>query len=349
MFFSSSKCPLPALVDVVPGAAPQPRRPGSTRCGSSSSRRSPARGRCATWPPTWPASSGPGESLEDAFAQHQNRFPPLFLELVAVGEQTGRLEDTFQNSRTYYESTPEHAAELPLADDVSRDPVRRSPCSSSRGLIWILGMLGGSGKAITTDPTGLGFTGTAGAITFMAIALRVRGGDALVLKVSANNVKCRARMEGMLMSVPGWGPALLAFALQRFAVALRMCVEAGLSGREDAPLLLPRDEQLRVHRRARRGRSTSSSRAREFTEALLASGARSRTSSARSVLMGEETGNMSEVMERLAERYARGGRAAAQERRPDDELLIYGLVAVIILAIFRIASLYLGMLGNAGG
>ena len=30
------------------------------------------------------------------------------------------------------------------------------------------------------------------------------------------------------MIVPGWGPALLALALQRFCVALRMCVEAGL-------------------------------------------------------------------------------------------------------------------------
>ena len=45
-----------------------------------------------------------GESLEDAFEPHRDRFPPLFLELVAVGEQTGRLEDTFRELDEYYSS-----------------------------------------------------------------------------------------------------------------------------------------------------------------------------------------------------------------------------------------------------
>src|SRR4029078_11077968 len=93
----------------------------------------------------------------------------------------------------------------------------------------------GSGKAITTDPTGLGFTGTAGALTFMFIAFGTVGAVLLFIKSCASNVKWRAKMEGMLMAMPGWGQALLALALQRFCVALRMCVEAGLRAEKTIP------------------------------------------------------------------------------------------------------------------
>ena len=75
------------------------------------------------------------------------------------------------------------------------------------GLIWVLGILAGSGKAITTDPTGLGLTGTAGALTFMFTAFGIVGGILFALKLTANNVKWRARMEGILMALPGWGGA----------------------------------------------------------------------------------------------------------------------------------------------
>src|SRR5581483_631895 len=75
---------------------------------------------------------------------------------------------------------------------------------------------------------GLGLTGTTGAITFMAVSFGLVGGVLFAMKVGANNVKWRERMEGMLLIVPGWGPAMLVFALQRFCVALRMCMEAGL-------------------------------------------------------------------------------------------------------------------------
>ena len=127
------------------------------------------------------AKLGAGESLEDAFAEHRNRFPPLFLELVAVGEQTGRLEDTFRELEQYYESTltMQRNFRSQMAYPAIQFVLAVLIIS---GLIWILGMLAASGKAITTDPTGLGFTGTAGAITFMAIAFGFVGGDAVRLE-----------------------------------------------------------------------------------------------------------------------------------------------------------------------
>src|SRR5262245_12183120 len=103
MLFSSSKCPLPALVawcrtlhhslsaglDVV-------------KIFKSQAKSGPRALRDVAADVA--GKLGKGKSLEDAFEAHRGRFPPLFLELVAVGEQTGRLEDTFRELEAYYES-----------------------------------------------------------------------------------------------------------------------------------------------------------------------------------------------------------------------------------------------------
>ncbi len=346
MLFSSSKCPLPALVawcrtlhhSLGAGLSP-------VRIFKQQARSGPRALRAVAADVAEKLSGG--ESLEDAFEPHRNRFPPLFLELVAVGEQTGRLEDTFRELEQYYESNlsvqRNFRAQMmyPAIQFVAAILI-------IAGLIWILGMLGESGKAITTDPTGLGFTGATGAILFMVVAFGSVGAILFAAKVAANNVKRRAKMEGMLLWVPAWGPAMLSFALQRFAVALRMCAEAGLSA----------DRTLRYCFRAtcnsafmsRESRAVAVvKRGREIGEALDASGAPFPDEFREMIHMGEETGNMSEVMERLAVQYREEAERRLKSAAQLTSWCVYGLVALmIIIAIFKIAGLYLGALGAAG-
>ena len=95
MLFSSSKCPLPALVawcralrySLSAGLDPVKVFKQQAKSGPRPLRA--LAGELA-------GKLAAGESLEDALEPHRNKFPPLFVELVAVGEQTGRLEDTFQ-------------------------------------------------------------------------------------------------------------------------------------------------------------------------------------------------------------------------------------------------------------
>jgi type IV pilus assembly protein PilC len=347
MLFSSSKCPLPALVmwcrtlhhSLAAGLDPVRVFKQQAKSGPRALRD--VAGDVA-------AKLGAGESLEDAFAEHENRFPPLFLELIGVGEQTGRLEDTFRELELYYEQTL--TIQRNFRSQMAYPAIQFVlAVLILSGLIWILGMLAGSGKAITTDPTGLGFTGTAGAITFMAIAFGIVGGILFALKLTANNVKWRAKMEGMLMGVPGWGPALLALALQRFSVALRMCVEAALSSEKTIHYCFRATSNSRFSSREDKALAVAKQR-RTLTEALEESGAPFPDEFRESVMVGEETGNLSEVMERLSERYAEEAQRRLKTAAQMTSYAIYGLVALmIILAIFRIASLYLGMLGSAGG
>ena len=280
-----------------------------------------------------------GDSLEDALEPHRNKFPPLFLELVAVGEQTGRLEDTFQELEEYY------SAMLSVQRNFRAQMMYPAiqfvaAVFIISGLIFVLGMLGSK-----MDPTGFGLTGTVGALTFLGCAGALVFAVLLAYKLSADNVRLRARMEGALLWLPGWGPALLTFALLRFAVALRMCMEAGLRA----------ETTMHYSFRATANSAFQSGEARavavakrggELYEAMKASGAPFPADFGETVLVGEETGNMSEVMERVANNLREEGERRLKIAAQFTSYAIYGLVALLIIFfIFRIASVYLAALG----
>jgi type IV pilus assembly protein PilC len=342
MLFSSSKCPLPALVawcrslrySLSAGLDPVKIFRQQAKSGPSAMRGLAA---------DLAAKLAEGESLEDALEPHRNKFPPLFLELVAVGEQTGRLEDTFEQLEEYYSTL------LTLQRNFRSQmvyPVLQffAAIFIIAALIFILGMLGSK-----FDPVGIGLTGTAGALTFLGLAFAFVAVIVIVMKVAAESISFRSKMEGALLWVPGWGPAFLAFAVMRFAVALRMCAEAGLRMektmhycfRATANTAFMAGEARAVEVVKRGG---------DLNEAIKASGAPFPTEFRETLLVGEETGNMSEVMERLAARLQEDAERKLKLAAQFTSYAIYGLVALmIIFFIFRIAGSYIGMINQAAG
>ena len=331
MLLSNSKCPLPALVTWCRAlryslsAGLDPVRIFKQQAKSGPRKLRPLAEELAQ-------KLAAGDSLEDALEPHRNRFPPLFLELVAVGEQTGRLEDTFRELEQYYQTllSMQRNFRSQMMYPVIQFFAAIFIISS---LIWVLGLLGSK-----MDPTGLGLTGTAGALTFLGLAAGFVGAIVVVLKLAADSVQFRAKMEGMLLWVPGWGPAFLAFAVMRFAVALRMCAEAGLQAeltlhycfRATANAAFQVGEERAVQVVKRGG---------ELHEALQASGAPFPPEFRESLLMGEETGNTSEVMERLAVRLREEAERKLKLAAQFTGYAIYGAVAImIIFFIFRIAT-----------
>lgn len=347
MLFSSSKCPMPALVawcralhhSLGAGLSP-------VRIFKQQAKSGPRALRAVAADLAEKLEAG--ESLEDSLEPHRNRFPPLFLELVAIGEQTGRLEDSFAELTEYYEATlsVQRNFRAQMMYPAVQFVIAVLVISA---LIYILGILGESGKAVTTDPTGLGLTGASGAVMFLVVAFGFVGAILLVMKTAANNVKFRARMEGMLLVLPAWGPAMLSFALWRFAVALRMCVEAGLRAEKtihycftatcNSAFIRGTDRAIEVVKRGR-----------ELADAIEASGAPFPDEFREMIVMGEETGNMPEVMERLAVRYREEAERRLRTAAQMTSYCVYGLVAImIIIAIFKVASIYIGALGAAAG
>lgn len=287
-----------------------------------------------------------GDSLEDALEPYRNRFPPLFLELVAVGEQTGRLEDTFAELGEYFES----------ALTVQRNFRSRMAypfiqyCAAVfiiAATTWVLGFLAESGRAVTTDPIGTGLTGTTGAVLTLVIGYGLLGGVIGLVALAKNNVAWRAKLEGALLIVPAWGPAMRAFAVQRFAVALRMCSEAGLRAEKTMRYCF-RATCNSAFMRGEPWAVAVVKKGNEIGEALLASGAPFPEEFHDMIAMGEETGNMSEVMERMTVRYREEAERKLKAAAEYTGYAIYGAVALgIIFAIFKIAAIYLGTLDAA--
>ena len=331
MIFSSSKCPLPALVAWCRvlkhslGAGLDPIK--IFRQQAKSGPRA-LRGMAQEIAD----KLGKGESLEDALEPHRNRFPLLFVELVAVGETSGRLEDTFSELADYYETTLK----------VQRDFRSQMALPAMQfvmavliisGLIFILDMLGSK-----MDPTGLGITGVWGALLFMIVPFGIVGGILLMFKLSADSVQLRAKMEGAMLWLPAWGPALLNFALHRFCIALRMTTEAAMRGekvmhysfRATANNAFMRGEDRAVEVAKKGG---------EVHEALEASGAPFPEEFRHMVVVAEESGEMSEVMERLAKNYHEEGSRRLKTAAQYTGWALYGLVAIIIIFfIFSIAT-----------
>ena len=271
-----------------------------------------------------------GSSLEDAFEPYRDQFPPLFVELVAVGETSGRLEETFDELCQYYEVT----------DRVRRDFRSQMIYPTIQfvaailiiaALIFVLGLLGSK-----MDPLGLGLTGTGGALTFLVVAFGTVGGLVLAVRAVLNSLKWKSRLEGMMLIVPAWGGALKCFAIHRFLIALRMTHEAGLRAekalhygfRATANSVFMNGEDRAVAVVKKGG---------AIYDALEASGAPFPDEVRDSILGAEEAGMMTEVCERLAENYREDGSRKLKEAAQCTSWGLYALGAMfIIIAIFTI-------------
>jgi type II secretory pathway component PulF len=281
-----------------------------------------------------------GDSLEDALEPHRDRFPPLFVELVAIGEQSGQLEDTFRELEQYYETTlrVQRNFRSQMAYPAIQFVLAVLVISA---FIWIMGMINGGGL--------FGLSGGPGAVTFLVIAFGTVGGLLYLFKLTADNSRWRAWFEGMAQAVPGWGPAFWNFALHRFCVALRMTHEAGLkpekalhySFRATANVAFQRREEPAVAVVKRGG---------EVHEAMLASGAPFPGELVDAILVAETSGQITEVCERLANNYREEGERKLKLAAQITGYAVYAMVAVfIIVAIFSIGSGYVGMINKAVG
>ena len=330
MLFSSSKCPLPALVAWCRvfkhslGAGLDPIKVFRQQAKSGPRALRGLANDIAD-------KLSKGDSLEDALEPHRNCFPPLFVELVAVGEQSGRLEDTFSELAEYYETSLR--VQRDFRSQMMYPTIQYLAAVFVISLlIFIMGMLS------SKDAVGLGLTGTTGALTFLLIGLGLFVAVLLFFKLSANSVQWRARMEGILLYVPAWGPALLNFALHRFCIALRMTTEAAMR----AEKVLHYSFRATTNSAFLRGEDRAIAAAKkgsEIHEALAASGAPFPEEFRSMVVVAEESGEMSELMEKLANNYREEGARRLKEAAQYTGWAVYGMVALMmIFFIYSIAN-----------
>lgn len=168
-----------------------------------------------------------GKSLTDAARADRPKFPTLFLELVAVGEETGRLTETFEALEDHFETTVK-SRKLFYAAIVWPSFMYVAAVFVIAFMVLILGLLAPAGGQ-AFDPLGLGLVGVPGALVWLAAAGTVTAGVVIGFLFVRGNDSVRAKVESGGLGVPGLAGCFRAFALNRFSTALHMTGEAGLS------------------------------------------------------------------------------------------------------------------------
>jgi len=284
-----------------------------------------------------------GDSLEDALKPEAHRFPILFVEMVAVGEHAGRLPDVFAELEDYFET------------------VRRTRKDFGRMLAWPLLQYVGAVLVITImllvlgmfgsplDPLGLGLTGTRGALTFLAVMTTFSAGVVGAVMAVAGNRDLRAKAEGFALTLPGVGGCFRAFAVNRFALAYYMTIEAGLRADRCLKLSLRATANQAFVREAEPA-AKAARRGEEVTSILGGYGRRLFPADFINALqVGEETGRLAEVMRKQADYYRD---EAKRQMRLLSNIVAGGvylcigiLLVVMIFKIFMTA--YIGPMNDA--
>jgi type IV pilus assembly protein PilC len=251
------------------------------------------------------------------------------------------LPETFENLEHYFETVLESrraflkAMTWPAFMAVSAVTVVAL-------LILIMGILPGG-----FDPIGLG-TGPGSAAAFViivAMAASVVGFLGLKLR---EDESARAALEGAVLPIPGLGDCVRAFALQRFSLAMEMATEAGMRVDRAVGLAFRAAANQAYGKHAdRAGKQIRSGRT--VTEVLSGVGPPLFPRDYLDVVrIGEETGQLAEVMKTLSHQYRDEAARKLKTLTMIAGGVVYAGVALLVIAvIFRIALAIGGIYAEA--
>lgn len=280
-----------------------------------------------------------GRSLETALERERAGFPPLFLALAKVGEQTGNLPEIFGALETHYRARQKLRRQM-LSQCLLPALQLVAAIFIIAGLIFVLGLIAeqnpGPGPRLI-DPLRIGLTGTSGAILFLGLAFGILSGLAVFLLLAGRFLPRQATVMAVLLKAPIVGPCLYDLALARFCLALRLTLEAALPVGEALGLSLQASGNAAFAVRASRVQERV--RTGDDLVQVLGHCGLFGTEFLSVVAVAEESGRLPEVMRQQGEHYEK---EVAYSLSLLLRLAGFGIWAatatLIILAIFLIAK-----------
>jgi type IV pilus assembly protein PilC len=286
-----------------------------------------------------------GNSLHDALQPEADAFGPMFLALVDVGEQTGMLPEVFAELERYF------SRQLKLRRQLVAQitwPVLQFILAIAvlTGLIYIMGLLAdrqGPG-AKPLDPLGLGLAGPSGAAIFLGVVVGTLVGGAGLFYLLRRSLQQRAATDAFLLEVPALGPCLRSLALARFCLALRLTTETAMPIAQAVALSL-RATGNEAFRHKQKVVLEGIEAGDELTTTLTRTGLFP-LELQHMLTVAEESGELSEVLRHQANHYHDESSRRLTALMATLGYGVWIFVGVmIIIAIFRIYSWYLGLLG----
>jgi type IV pilus assembly protein PilC len=168
-----------------------------------------------------------GASLEEALKHQEGLFPPLFLAMTTVAEQSGNLPEVLGELEGYYQLQQRLRRQFLTGCIKPAVQYILAVCIIAC-LIWLLGLIADNRGGRPVDPLGVGLVGMNGALIFLFVAAGVPAALGSLYAWARDSGKQRVDVHRFLLGVPALGPCLLALALTRFCLALRLTTEAGM-------------------------------------------------------------------------------------------------------------------------
>jgi len=269
-----------------------------------------------------------GRSLADALAEHQTFFPRVFLELVRVGEETGKLPEVLKGLAEHYES--QVSLRRSFITVISWPVFQLCVSIGIIGvLILVMDYLPKMEGGKPFDILGWGLFGTRGLVIYLMWVATLAFGLYLCIEAMRKGLAWTRPMQGLLMKLPGLGKALDTLALARMAQAMHLTMDTGMSVMRALPLSLRATERLRYTEHSdellRQIKAGS-----EIHEALAAT-RKFPPEFLDTIEVGEQSGRLPESMEILARQYHERAQLAFQVLGRLAGFGVWAAIATIII------------------
>jgi type II secretory pathway component PulF len=285
-----------------------------------------------------------GGTVAEGMQAANGYFPPLLIQMVAVGEQTGKLDEVLHRLADHYE----HLASMrrTFLIGIAWPMFELTFAVLLIGLvIFIMGIIGTVTGGPAPDILGWGLVGTRGAIIWFVFCGLVGGGIALAAHAIAHGW-LGPQPVLVAMRIPVLGKCLESLALSRLTWSLALALDSGMDARRAVTLAI-RSAQNPYYESSL-PRVTAGIRAnRQFHESF-ADGGVFPTDFLQQVEVAEMAGATTEALLRLAKEYEDRARTAMRILTGIATAAVMLLVfAVIIFAIFSFARFYLNTIYDA--
>jgi type IV pilus assembly protein PilC len=286
-----------------------------------------------------------GRSVTDGLEQTGDYFPPLFREMVHVGEQTGKLAEVFRQLAEHYD----HQLSLrrTFLASITWPMFQLAAAVGVIGLlIWVLGILppGADGKPI--DILGFGLVGTTGLAIYLLNVAALALGIYLLVTALRRGVAWTRPIQRLALLLPWLGTCLQTLALSRLAWVMHVTMETGMDLRHILALSLGSTHNARYTDYSEQV-IAEVVRGREIHEAFAGTGVFPRDF-LDTLEVGERSGRLPESMAILSRQYQEQAKRALATLTVLAGFAVWGLVALLIIAmIFRLAMFYIGAINDA--
>jgi type IV pilus assembly protein PilC len=286
-----------------------------------------------------------GDSLSSAIDRTGQLFPPLFREIVDVGEKTGTLGRVFHRLATHYRKSVEMQRMFLMA--IAWPMIELALAIGVIGLmIWVLGIVAQRNNGQAIDVLGFGLIGNRGLLIYtnfiIAVGLVIAG---LIVAVRRGALWTRP-LQHALMRIPVLGGCLEKLALARLTWALHLTMNVDMDLRKVVPLVLRATGSDYYIQHTQEAVSLVGT-GHPLHEAFGVTGVFPDTF-LEALEVAERSGAVVESMERLSQRYEDEAQLALKLLTTMAGVAVAMLVmGLIIFMIFRIAGFYIGTINDA--